>query len=64
MTDYCFFTAFSQTDAHFDPDTADNPKQRNRKHQSTIPSYLGTFMFDGFSHISDCCRFRCRDIVF
>ena len=25
-----FFTACSQTDAHFDPDTADNAKQWNR----------------------------------
>ena len=34
---YCFFTACSQTDAHFDPDTADNAKQWNRAHHETIP---------------------------
>ena len=36
MTVNCFFTACSQTDAHFDPDTADNTKQRNRTHHETI----------------------------
>ena len=34
---YCFFIACSQTDAHFDPDTADNAKQWNRTHHETIP---------------------------
>ena len=34
---YCFFTACSQTDAHFDSDTADNAKQWNRTYHETIP---------------------------
>ena len=39
---YCFFfTACSQTDAHFDPDTADNAKQWSRTHHETIPLGLG-----------------------
>ena len=38
---YCFFTACSQTDAHFDPDTADNAKQWNRTHHETIPLFFG-----------------------
>ena len=41
MTVCCFFTAFSQTDAHFDPDIADNAKQRNRSHHETIPLVFG-----------------------
>ena len=31
-----FFTACSQTDVHFDPDTADNAKQWNRTHHEII----------------------------
>ena len=38
---YSFFTACSQTDAHFDPDTADNAKQWNRTHHETIPLVFG-----------------------
>ena len=38
---YCFFTACSQTDAYFDPDTADNAKQWNRTHHETIPLVFG-----------------------
>ena len=37
---YCFFTVRSQTDAHFDPDTADNTKQWNSTHE-TIPLLFG-----------------------
>ena len=37
VSSYCFFTACSQTDNHFDPDTADNVKQWNRIHHETIP---------------------------
>ena len=37
MTVYCFFTVCSQTAPHFDPDTADNAKQRNRSHHEAIP---------------------------
>ena len=33
---YCFFTAYSQIDTHFDPDSADNAKQWNRIHYETI----------------------------
>ena len=39
--DVCFFTACSQTDAHFDPDTADNAKQQNCTHHETIPLVFG-----------------------
>ena len=35
---YFFFTACSQTDAHFDPDTADNAKQWNHSQHETINS--------------------------
>ena len=41
---YYFFTACSQTDAHFDPDTADNAKQWNRTHHETIPLVFGCSM--------------------
>ena len=36
-----FFTACFQTDAHFDPDTVDNTKQRNRTHQNTVLLVFG-----------------------
>ena len=38
---YCFFTAYSQTDTHFGPDTTDNAKQWNRTHHETIPLLFG-----------------------
>ena len=38
---YCFFTACSKPDAHFDPDTTDNAKQWNRTHHETIPLVFG-----------------------
>ena len=38
---YCFITACSQIDAHFDPDTADNAKQWNRTHHETITLAFG-----------------------
>ena len=46
---YCFFTACSQTEAHFDPDTAENAKQWNRNTMKQFPWYLGAFMLNGFS---------------
>ena len=38
---YCFFPARSQTDAHFDLDTADNTKQWNHTHHEIIPLVVG-----------------------
>ena len=38
---YCFFSACSQTDAYFNPDTDDNAKQWNRTHHKTIPLVFG-----------------------
>ena len=63
MTVYYFFNACSQTDAHFDPDTADNAKQQNHTHHKTIPLVF-RFTFGGFSQICDCCRFRSMDFAF
>ena len=45
MTVYFFFTACSQTNAHFDPDTADNANKRNRTHHETI------FLVFGHIHV-------------
>ena len=38
---YCFFAACSQTDAHFDPDIADNAKKWKHTHHETIPLVFG-----------------------
>ena len=38
---YCFFTTCSQTDAYFDPNTANYAKQWNRTHHETIPLVFG-----------------------
>ena len=45
---YSFFTAFSQTDAHFVPDTGDNVKQWNSTHHETFPLEFGR-MLNGLS---------------
>ena len=46
---YCFFTACSQTDVHFDPDTADNVSNGIAHIMKQFPWYLDAFMLSGLS---------------
>ena len=61
---FCFPTACSQIDAHFDPDSADNASSRIVHIMKQFPWYLGAFMLNGFSQFRNCCRFRGIHFVF